>query len=187
MSKLFTIILLLLSGCQSTTESYMGYAVYNQSFEVSGGETISLPVTSGGPIPAENSHYKIEVAGFVVGPSTNHENQSDITWNFALTSKNNIDISKVTVESVTPFFGVNNIKFEDNSPLLKNKLWLGSPEPVVINQETTPWLFSKGSSSFVFKITIADRNGSITVLHQPSIFKEKSKQYFLAMVRANNG
>ena len=169
----------------NSTKTYMGYKVIDESFKISGGEVITLPITNAGPIPAENDYYKIEVAGFSAGPSKEHQNQTCLNWNFAFSAKKTVLLQQVKIELVAPG-NESKVIIQDRTPIIKRYVWSGSPKPILLNKRSTPWLFESGSSTFIFKITIKSKGNKDSVLYQPSIFSEQSKMVFRNMANKNN-
>src|SRR5262245_3491918 len=98
MKVLSPLILVVLVGC-SSSRTYMGQKVVDAPFIVAGGtKTLRLPVTDGGPIPAEDERIKIQVAGFLI---SRKEPSPTITWRFAFTSKHPQVIEQVVVEELS--------------------------------------------------------------------------------------
>lgn len=164
----------------------MGYQVKDVVFSIAGGQSVTLPMTVAGPIPAENDTYKIEVAGFSVGPSKEKSSETQLTWGFALSAKKSVNLKQVLVEQVSPG-DVEKKMLKDTSASLKNGMWRGSAEPVPLNENETPWLYESGSSTFIFKITIQAEGQNDVVLYQPSTFPQQSKEIFRNMAAKNKG
>lgn len=176
------ISLAFIAGC-AQKQKYMGHEVIDQKFVIAGGKEITTKVTRSGPIPAQNDLFKIEVAGFSVGPSKEEPGKSAITWGFAFTAKTGAEVEKVEVELVYP--GEESKRFVlDTAPQLSNRVWRGNTDGTVINSNTTPWLYESGTSTFLFKFTIHS-NSQVSELYQPSSFPEQSKVIFRKMAEKN--
>lgn len=154
--------------------------VREMQFVIADGETISLPVTDRGFPPAENNNFKIEMAGFSVGPHPVNAAQMALSWGFAFTSKQNAPLESVLVEEVASS-GKAIPMVSEGSPSLDKGTWLGSVTPVVMSKENMPWLYTSESSIFVFRFTIKVRNAAPVVLYQPSAFSDQTKASFRNM------
>ena len=171
---------LLLSACTSG-QTYLGQSVSETSFKVDGGKTVNLPVTRAGALPAENENYKIEVAGIVASLVKGNPSESELTWTFSFISKNSTELNSVVIERVTDSGGLK-LVVEDSSPALKNKNWIGRSAPASMTKESSPWLYTKTDSTFVFKFTIKSRDGSTIVMYQPSIISSRAKAMYLTVI-----
>jgi hypothetical protein len=163
------------------TRTYMGHRVVDMNFPIAGGETVSLPVTDAGPIPAESPAFKIEIAGVSIdGPK-----QATLAWKFALTSKTSKTLEHVLVEEVHPS-EVAKVLVDDPSPSLKDKIWSSTTAGIEPNPSTTAWLFTEVASVFVFRFTITPAGSPPVVLYQPAWFSPPSKEAFRqAIARIN--
>ena len=177
--------LLLLAGCAST-QTYMGRRVINAPFAVAGGNTLSLPVTDAGPLPAENDSFKIEVAGFTVEPSKDNPKVALLIWRFSLTSKTSQQLERVLVEEISPS-AIEKLIVEDQSPGLRAKAWHGASAPLEASRTSTPWLYDEKASIYVFRFTIQARGATPTVLHQPAWFSKPAKEQFRKHIERING
>jgi len=170
----------LLSAC-ATGPTYLGHSVSETPFKVDGGKTISLPVTNVGALPAENEDYKIEGAGFNASLKKGSPSESKLTWAFSFVSKKSAELDSVVVEQVTDSGGLE-LVVKDNSPVLKNKNWVGWSAPASMTKELSPWLYSSSDSTFVFKFTIKAKDGSSIVMYQPSIISSRAKAMYLQVI-----
>ncbi len=170
----------LLSACATGT-SYLGHAVSQTPFKVDGGKTVHLPVTRAGALPAENENYKIEGAGFNASLKKGNPSESKLAWGFSFVSKKSDELDYVVVERVTDS-GELELVVQDNSPALKNKYWVGRSVPTSMDKDLLPWLYSSSDSTFVFKFTIKDKDGSSDVMYQPSVISGGTKAVYLQVI-----
>lgn len=185
MKTILSFLTVLLAGCASQN-TYMGHKVVDMPFTVAGGKTVSLPITDAGPIPAENQSFKIEVAGFTVGPSKDNPSQAMLTWRFGLTAKSSQTLERVVVEEVAPA-AVEKLLVEDHAPALKDKVWSGSSQPIEASKTSTPWLYTDKASIYVFRFTIKARGEPDAVFYQPAWFSKPAKEKFREMIAKING
>lgn len=171
---------LLLTAC-AVGPTYQGYAVSEAQFKVDGEKTVSLPVTAAGALPVENEFYKIEGAGFNASLQKGSPGESKLTWAFSFASKKSTELESVLVELVTESGGLK-LAVIDNSPVLKNKNWVGWSAPEKMTRENSPWLYSNYDSTFVFKFTIRGKDGSSIVMYQPSIISSRAKSMYVMTI-----
>jgi hypothetical protein len=188
------LILFLLSAAGKRT--YMGQRVFDMSFAIAGGKTVSLPVTDAGPIPAENRTVKIESAGIAIRPavlgssSTSFDpphGEALLSWGFMFTLKTSKTLERVAVEEVFPS-DVARVLVNDQSPSLRGKVWSGGTVGVAPDPASALWLFTDEPSVFVFRFTIEVAGKTPVVLYQPAWFSQASKEMFRrTIVRINGG
>lgn len=168
-----------LSACStSTAPTYMGHHVYDMTIQVADGQTVLAKITNAGPIPAENDYFKIEVAGFIVGPSKENAKSAVLTWWFSLTSKTGLQIDQVNVVEVFPS-KTEKLLLKDSSPTLNERnSWSGIASPLEANSTSTPWLYENRASLYVFKFVIKPLNQPAVVLYQPALFSQAAKEKF---------
>ena len=173
--------LALLAAC-SSPQPRAGRGTHYESFAIAGGQVVSLPMTTAGPISAENERAKILVAGFTVGPSKETEKHAILVWDFDFEAKPSLaKLEAVKVEAVAP--GASPVTLvEDASPVLKNGVWSGEAAPIAANRTSTPWLFTSDKSVYVFRFTIKPVGEAPFVLHQPTWFTGPAKQRFQGIV-----
>jgi hypothetical protein len=176
---LLAAVFLLTSAARERT--YMGQKVVDLSVPIVGGETLSLPVTAAGPIPAENRAFKVEVAGFNVHPSLVGPREATLSWGFVFTSKASKELARVLVEEVYPG-EVAKVVVDDRSPALKDKMWSGRSAAVLPSPDTTAWLYIEEPSLFVFRFTITPLGKSPVVLYQPAWFSPPVKGQFRQVI-----
>jgi len=164
----------------ANSREYMGYKVVNVPFPIAGGETVRLPVTEVGAIPAENRKALIEVAGFSVGPSNEDPKQAVLRWHFGFTSKRLKDLESVEVAEVSPSDVVVPLVLDLN-PRLSEDYWMGSVSGGAVGPETTPWLYSEKASIYIFRFTLVEKRGKHMVLYQPAWFSAEAKEQFRAI------
>lgn len=173
---------LVLSACASGP-TFQGRTITEIPFKVDGWKTVMLPMTSAGAIPAENEYYKIETAGNNVAIKPGNPEASKLTWVFSFLVKQPRAIKSVVVEQVTPS-GELSIVTKDDAVLVKNGSWVGRSKPLVMTQESIPWLYSGSNSTFVFKFTINADGQDPTVMYQPSLITRQSKEMYFQVMSA---
>jgi hypothetical protein len=162
-------------------ETYNGLKVFNMSFQIAGGETLKLPATDGGPLPAQNDNIKIDAAGFIVSPSKANPELLAVTWVFAFISKKDQKIERVTVEEVVPSKTAI-LVFEDEAPKLEGKRWSGHVHPIDATPESLPWLYSNEPSIFVFRFSVFAQGEPVQIFYQPAWFPTQMKAAMIAPV-----
>lgn len=154
---------------------------HNATFVIAGGQSVSLPITDAGPISAENDKAKILVAGFGIVPSKQNERQAALLWGFDFEVKSGKQLESVVVDEVSPSQTAVTL-VEDNAPVLKNGVWSGTAKSIPANSTSTPWLYSKKQSVYVFRFTIRFAGEPAFVLYQPTWFSGPAKESFQQMI-----
>jgi len=142
---------------------------------IAGGETVTLPVTDGGPLPAENKAFKIEAAGPAVQPSDTDPDKPMVKWGFMLTVKSAQTLERVVVEQVYPNESVEGL-IDDQAPALRGRHWSGSSSGVGPDSNSLSWLFSDRTTLFVFRFRISAVNQPSAVLYQATAFSAPAKE-----------
>ena len=155
--------------------------VHNATFVIAGGQSVSLPMTDAGPISAENEKAKILVAGFGVVPSKQNEKQAALLWGFDFEAKSSKQLESVIVDEVSPS-QTSVTLVEDKAPVLKNGVWSGTAKSIAANSASTPWLFNKKQSVYVFRFTIQFSGEPAFILYQPAWFSGPAKESFRQMI-----
>jgi hypothetical protein len=187
MKSIVTLVtILILVGCEATTRTYMGRRVVDVPFPIASGKIVTLPTTDGGAIPAENVDYKIEFAGFFIGPSGSDAKRANLTWRFALTDKTSKSIERIFIDEVSPS-EIEKLILQDNAPKLNNGVWTGATEPIEASHTSTPWLYMDKASIYVFRFTLHSRGEPPTVLYQLTWFSKPTKEAFRQKIDLING
>jgi hypothetical protein len=171
------VFLALLTGCAGTG-TYGNQKIVERPFPIAGGQIVKLRATSAGFIPAQDDQFKIEVAGFLIGPKKDQPQSQAITWIFGFTSKTSEAIEDVTVEEVSPSDPAVLI-LHDGTPKLKADDWSGSSEAADVSREAQPWLYSDKTSVFVFRFTIKAKGAAPRTLYQATSFSGAAKTMLL--------
>ncbi len=170
-------------GGRPTGKTYMGLSVTEMPFSLAGGETRYLPITSGGPIPAENDAVKIEVSGLVTDRGETKDSTARLTWVFAFSLKQALEIDAVQIEQVFPSSEpVSMLKDVEPMRKITKSGWSGSSPSGVMSEALNPWFFRAGGSVFVYKFTITPKGAQPIVLFQPTWISEQAKQTLRAAV-----
>jgi len=177
-NALLLIVVCLLSGCASSPASAPQHTG-EMPFPIAGGKILRLPVADGGPLPAENDQIKIQVAGFITGPSTSNPAIPALTWTFGFKTKTDQKIEQVMVEEVGAGDAAKLMLVDDN-PSLEQGAWTGKSEATQADRQSAPWLYSSKPSVFVFKFSIKVQGMPVQILYQPSWFPAAAKQAMVA-------
>ena len=180
MRKIAIVLLLTLIGCESP-RTHMGERVIDAPYPIAGGQTLMLPVTAGGTVPAENDKAKIQVAGFITGPSKSNPQGRTLTWTFGFTSKTSQPIEQVIVEEVAPSDPAV-LMVRDEAPKLERNYWIGSMAPIEMSPQLLPWLYAPSTSVFVYKFIIKIQGEPAQVLYQPTGYSAAAKQMMTKLV-----
>jgi hypothetical protein len=144
-----------------------------QEFTILGSEKIMAETERGMPLPAEKDGIKISVAAFMVG-------DGKLIFTFGLTSAN--ELTSVVVEDVTESKA--SVLVEDNAPTLKNGYWKGNAIPLPLSKSGVPWVFTRGDTTKVFRVTAVPKSESRKlVLYQPAVYSGGTKQKLQQMAQ----
>lgn len=136
-----------------------------KTFTILGDQKIKAEVRGGMPLPAEKEGIKVEGAGFLM-------TDGKLVWAFNFTSQK--PIMNVRVEDVSEKTAV--LLVEDKTPSLKEGMWSGRANPIAINKEESPWVFTRGNTVKVFRFTVLIAgNSAPTVIHQPAVYGTEVK------------
>jgi hypothetical protein len=167
-----------------TGKTYMGLTVTEMPFLLAGNETRYLPITSGGPIPAENQTVKIEVSGLFTERGETKDSTAKLTWVFGFSLKQALEIDAVQVEQVFPSAEpVPMLKDVDPMRKITKGGWSGSSPSGEMSEALNPWFFRAGGSVFVYKFTITPKGAQPVVLFQPTWISEQAKQTLRAALK----
>src|SRR5688500_2932168 len=140
MLRMTVILALACTSAVAFGREFMGHKVIDVPFQIAGGQTVVLPITHAGPIPAEDRKAKVEVAGFMITRSKDDPKLAMIVWTFGLTIKSIKNVESISVAEVAPT--VTEIPLvNDAAPKLAKKYWMGSTAPVAATRGVAPWLF----------------------------------------------
>jgi len=183
MKRIYSLALLaLLTGCNSTPkETYLGLEVIQMPFTINNDQTLYLPVTDAGTVPATQNGYAMTYAGFNITPSKSVENQAEMTWGFAFKSTKSGEIESIKIEEL-PSTAPKQTLIELSNPKIKDGYWKFNFEPIIANKENTPWVYKDKASIFVFRITIIEKSGIETILTQPTWFSKPLLTNFIKQI-----
>jgi hypothetical protein len=85
----------------SYAKTFMGKEVRKQEFRISNGQSIELPVTDDGPIPAAQNGIKVEFSGPIFGPSKTDARKVEMMWAFSVSTLEPSSYRSVVVENVS--------------------------------------------------------------------------------------
>jgi hypothetical protein len=141
---------------------------------IAGGQKIVTNISRGGPVPAEDLRIKIEFGGIIVGPSRTNSREPELVWNFSFRNKTNHNVLAVIVEDVT--FDPVKTLVGDLEPVVRNDVWSGRAEPIVVTKEALPWVYDSGPTMKVFRFTVRYDDDQRSVLHQLVMFQPPAKE-----------
>jgi hypothetical protein len=179
--KLSTIAVAFLASGLTGCAMHNGFVKTEVAFKVDGGRTIVLPMTRAGAVPTENDQYKISGAGLLAALKIGSPEKSEIIWSFSFESRSGKEIESVAIEKVSAT-GELDLMVQDQSPALKNGLWIGKSKPYSMSNAESPWLYSDTDSTFLFKFTITEREGEHIVMYQPSLITKGSKTIYFKII-----
>jgi len=160
--------------------------LYSQTKEVSvdifGNRKISVVMKDGMPNPAEDKNIKIQVAGLGSSPDKGDPTKRAIFWIFGFTQKQGPKITEVKIEELYTD-RPDRLVTTDVTPTLKKNEWSTHTDAVVISEATTPWLYERKNSAFLFRFTVQFEGGTQSVLHQMSIFPSQAKVYLIEPIK----
>ena len=161
---------------------FQSQGLNSQSTEVSvaifGNRTISVGMKNGMPIPAEDKFIKIRVAGLGTSPDKNNPTKRAVFWIYGFTQKQGPKITEVKIEEVF-VDKADRLVTTDAAPTLKKSEWSAHTDAVLIGESTTPWLYEKNHSVFIFRFTVQFEGGTQSVLYQASAFPTHAKSYLI--------
>lgn len=172
---------LLMAACATGT-TYLGRSVTETPFKVDGGQTVMLPMTNAGALPAETEQFKIEMAGVHAALTAGQPEQSKLTWVFSTLVKKREPIEFVTVERVTEEGELIPL-VDDRTVALKNSSWVGRSKSQDMSSTSSPWLYQQGDSKFLFKFTLRVAGKAPVVMYQPSLIGRQAKAIYLDVIR----
>jgi hypothetical protein len=142
--------------------------IQNETFTISGGESVSLPITSGGAAPTENDFVKMAVAGFLVNGS-----KGELSYTFGFFVKGSDALSSVAVEDVSDREA--ELLVDDHSPQLRNHYWTGNAAPRTLSDSNLHWILSDNTSIRIYRVTISTASGHTYKLYQASVYRGEAK------------
>lgn len=172
-AQLFLLIALLGAPMLATAETR---EIQEVPFRIAGGQKVMVKISKNGAVPAENDKVAITAAAVLISPP-GADGIRSLVWSFGLTAKTRDEIARITVENVFPSDPAVVLR-TDEAPSLNNGMWIGQLDNGDPNGEQNGWLRAKGLAGFVFKFTVAYKDGTETVLHQLALFGENDKEYF---------
>lgn len=170
----------LLFGC-SATERYKGLLVYEKEFRVSGGRSVKVPVTDLGPVPAENSEFRVENANLIIGSQDKTPDIPEIFWIFEVVIKKNISLKKVVIKRVGP--PDNEIQMiNDENPQIKAVKWVGIGARTFIDDKDNEWVLQKEQSIFIFEFKLIYNLNEESILYQTVLIPEEAKTKYRKVI-----
>ncbi|WP_243324027.1 hypothetical protein [Geothrix sp. SG200] len=155
-------------------------------FPRANGQSLMLPVTDDGRVLSISEDGKVGAGGkwianhtmtFMVKPKNPVNGMNSIMWGINLHFKyTNRKIEQIIVEEIAhtnPIFP----KINDNIPKLSSNMWSKYSTALInINPSSVPWLYSKETTTFIFKVTARVFNQPSQTIYIPFSFDENTKR-----------
>lgn len=166
----------------AAAETFMGQEVFKQTFTISGGKTVELPMTKMGPPPATTEGVTVMACGPLFGPSKSDPRTLETIWALSAAVPKDSKYQSVAVDDVTGPAEVSLVSarglsaepmvFPDGKEFHMLQLRsLGTP----ITERTTPWLYHDKTDTFVLRLTLQGNNGKPITLYQPCVIPGDAK------------
>lgn len=155
-------------------------------FTLGGGDVVTLPVTDRGPLPARGGGYGMEFVGPLIGPLASGSKVPALTWSFSISARIGARCQEILVEEVSGKAPVVVARLQN--PVLDTGIVQLSSSTREVSEATAPWLFERGPTIKVFRITFAGPEGRNVILHQPAWYSREAKAGLLETInRIRNG
>jgi len=174
--------LLLLTALVFVTARIVAAEAKMIAFKISGGTTVTCACTDSGPLPAESGPYKLIGAGFALGPDPSGK-KFFLIFGFDLVVNETGKPTHISVEDVSGEAASSMV--DDNSPHVKNHAWQGNAKPMIISEQSTPWLYDPKPTIKIFRVTISAKGKQDVVLYQPAWYPAPTKAQIVAIVTKN--
>jgi len=158
---------LLLGACATKTNNF-GHSADDVAFKVDGQKTVYLPITDSGPVFSKQDGYVVMAAGMTPSLQKGMTDQSTFNWGFTLAAEKNAALDYIIVEQVSEQGDLLPL-ITDTKPIGSESQWTGKSAEIAMTQEISPWLYAKGKSTFLFKLTIKPSAANPVVLYQPVV------------------
>ena len=163
-----------------TLSAFAAAASRMTEFKIAGGQTVKCPITDEGMLPAESGPYKMEVAAIMLG-KVEDQNITFITFTFGIDVSRKGKPTRIVVLDVS---GEKEITLvDDPSPKIEKKYWKGDAKPLVVDENSTPWIFEKKPTTKVFKIIISAKDTADVIMYQPALYSVDFKRQIAMMAR----
>ena len=164
----FFLVVLVMSCCDAISAS----TIEVRTFEYLGGKSFKHDLNRfGAPEGARKGGYRVEDAGMKRREA--EEGVIEVLFHFKLKTPRRVALQSVVVEDVTDERA--SLIFEDAEPMVSDRQWLGESNPVVVSRDLIPWLYTKGDSWRIIRITVTTTKGKTTTLLQPLHFSRYTK------------
>ena len=142
--------------------------------EIAGGKMISAVLTDGEPVPTEDQRVKTEEPGILTSPSAEDSKGLNLIWNFSFRNKGVQRPTAVTVDDVTEDPISNLVK--DGQPTLRDNVWRGRAQGIVISTKNLPWLFDSKPTIKVFRFVVRYQDNTESLLYQIAPYPVSAKE-----------
>ncbi|MCA2997245.1 MAG: hypothetical protein ING75_01455 [Rhodocyclaceae bacterium] len=160
-----------------TGKTHQGQPIILFPYRLAGGEVKHLPVTDGGPLPAEDDSIKIQVSGLIGSRASEGQRAPQLAWVFGFTANMPLEIARVKIEQVFPSeVAISVVDHVEEAPLKKVRDWSKRAAAGDMTAEANPWFFKAQGSVFVFRFTIIPQSGKPIVLLQPTWISAPAKE-----------
>jgi hypothetical protein len=131
---------------------------------ISGGQTVTVILTSQGPVPAENDDFKVLMANMF--PNVE---KKQLIYTFGLLAKKGKAPRHVSIEDVSEEKA--ELLLEEAEPKLDDKqTWRRDAAPKTGDDPRLAWLYHEGNSTRIFRFTIVTEDGRRLVMHQATVY-----------------
>lgn len=171
-------LLLAMMGASAHGADEVQYA----TFKIAGGESITVPITDAGALPAENEHAQVTSAGLLIEEARKPAAGAVLLWHFEIAMKApSKKLASVRVEEVWPSRTAVTL-VDDTRPRIEDGSWSAISAGTPADAPPAAWLQSDEPSIFIFRMTVTPKAGEPYVLHQLAWFPRSQKKQFRQMV-----
>jgi hypothetical protein len=188
------VIIAIFASCLIIASPFAVAGVSVDSFTISGGKVVELPMKNGMPESAKSGDISVEACGPLLGPSKADGSKLSLIWAVSISVPKESKYQRVAIEEVstqTPIVVLakdqpqqEKIRFNDGKEAYFLQV---RGQETLVAQEETPWVFTPGITTLIFRVTLVDESGVVTTLYQPARFGDEAKAQVKRMVeRAAN-
>lgn len=149
------------TGCQSGSVSAV--------VPIAGGGKITVPMTRGGPPPAEADGFRVDRA--TISPS---KDARELRYEFILQALKQSDLKRIRIDDISDETAVTLV--DDDSPKFADGKWEAKTEMISADDPRLKWVFQITPSIRVFRFALTHADGRLTTLDQVSTYPQVVKQ-----------
>jgi hypothetical protein len=165
MRKILCLLLVSLTGC--------AHREVDEQVTFNGNRTMTFKRIGTQFVNAENDRFVVTEAGLTTY-RTNGKNF--VRWQFSIRPKQPTQLASVEVEDVTgshPYLVV-----LDRDPKIEELAWTQRGPLLRATSTVLPWLFDPNETTRVFRITVAESDGTRSTLYQATAYTANAKKKF---------